>query len=84
MPIFEYKCQKCGKQFEHLVIPTTKDQEPACPKCQSKGEDLESVLSMFATKDEGVMRRHMDWVKKESNSLRQDRIATENRLAKED
>ena len=84
MPIFEYKCLKCGKQFEHLVIPSTKDQEPTCPECQSKGDALETVLSMFSTKDEGVMKRHMDWVKKESNSMRQDRIATEKRLANED
>jgi putative FmdB family regulatory protein len=85
MPIFEYKCLKCGNQFEHLVIPTTKDEEPTCPKCQSTGDALETVLSRFSTgNDEGVMRRHMDWVKKESKSLRHDRIETEKRLANED
>jgi putative FmdB family regulatory protein len=84
MPIFEYKCLKCGKEFEHLVIPANRDEEAACPKCESKGKSLEPVLSMFATKDDNVTKRHMDWVKKESNNLRHERIQMENRIANED
>ena len=33
MPIFEYKCSDCGKEFEELVFD--RDECPPCPKCQS-------------------------------------------------
>jgi len=83
MPIFEYKCRKCGHQFEHLVVPST-TKAAACPKCRSRGKSLESVISMFATKSDGVTARHMDWVKKESKNLQYERHQTEKRLASED
>ena len=30
MPIYEYRCQQCGHQFEWLV---RSDEKPACPSC---------------------------------------------------
>lgn len=30
MPIYEYSCDKCGKDFEELVFG---DETPACPHC---------------------------------------------------
>ena len=33
MPIFEYKCNDCGNEFEELVFD--RDECPPCPKCQS-------------------------------------------------
>jgi putative FmdB family regulatory protein len=30
MPIFEYKCGKCGNEFELIVF---RDDTPACPAC---------------------------------------------------
>ena len=43
MPIFEYLCAGCGKQFEVLVRGSEK---PRCPKCN--GTRLEQQLSAFA------------------------------------
>ncbi len=43
MPIFEYLCKGCGKQFEVLVRGAEK---PHCPKCNSTR--LEQQLSAFA------------------------------------
>jgi putative FmdB family regulatory protein len=40
MPIYDYKCRKCKKQFELLVLKTT---VAACPTCES--QDLEQLLS---------------------------------------
>ncbi len=33
MPIFEYKCEQCGAQFEELVFSDS--DEVACEKCAS-------------------------------------------------
>ncbi|SDN64568.1 FmdB family zinc ribbon protein [Desulfonauticus submarinus] len=34
MPIYEFVCQKCGEEFEELVLK--EDSEVFCPKCHSK------------------------------------------------
>ena len=46
MPIFEYACKKCAKEFETLVRPN--GDAPACPACQST--ELEKLLSIPAVK----------------------------------
>lgn len=33
MPIYEYVCQDCGKEFEELVF--SHDERPQCPGCGS-------------------------------------------------
>lgn len=43
MPILEYVCQQCERQFEAIVLGS---QQPACPACQSM--HLERRLSVFA------------------------------------
>jgi putative FmdB family regulatory protein len=49
MPIFEYRCQACGHQFEMLVLKGT---VPACPSCEAK--TLERLLSVPAVKSEST------------------------------
>jgi len=44
MPIYEYACHDCGREFEALV---RSDTVPQCPDCHST--DLEKALSVFAT-----------------------------------
>ncbi|HTN49152.1 MAG TPA: zinc ribbon domain-containing protein [Burkholderiaceae bacterium] len=44
MPIYEYVCGDCGKEFEALVRAST---TPQCPGCRSTR--LEKQLSVFAT-----------------------------------
>ncbi len=48
MPIFEYACQDCGREFEALV---RSDTVPACPACHSTA--LTKQLSVFATAHAG-------------------------------
>ena len=43
VPLYEYVCRKCSRQFEELVYGSAK---PVCPACQSK--DLERVLSVVS------------------------------------
>jgi len=33
MPIYEYHCEKCGEDFEYLVIGKT---DPECTSCSSR------------------------------------------------
>lgn len=44
MPIFEYKCKKCGNQFEELVSGDRNKIIP-CPKCQSS--ETEKQMSVI-------------------------------------
>ncbi|MBI4403647.1 MAG: zinc ribbon domain-containing protein [Deltaproteobacteria bacterium] len=47
MPLFEYRCRSCHREFELLVQPSDTAQ---CPQCQSA--DLEKKLSVFAVASE--------------------------------
>lgn len=44
MPIFEYVCRKCGKEFEQLVPNAS--TKPSCPVCGEK--ETAKKLSRFA------------------------------------
>ncbi len=50
MPIYEYKCNACGKDFETLVMGSYK---PQCPSCDS--QDLGRLMSKcgFMSKSAG-------------------------------
>jgi putative FmdB family regulatory protein len=43
VPLYEYVCRKCSRQFEELVLG---DAKPVCPSCKS--DDLERILSVVA------------------------------------
>lgn len=46
MPIFEFVCGKCGKEFERLVFSS--DIEPVkCPACDSA--EVTKILSVFSS-----------------------------------
>ncbi|MFH1087668.1 MAG: zinc ribbon domain-containing protein [Chloroflexota bacterium] len=48
MPVYEYRCPKCGTDFE-LMRPISRMNHPAsCPGCGAKGDRL---LSVFASKE---------------------------------
>ncbi|MBU0682364.1 MAG: zinc ribbon domain-containing protein [Proteobacteria bacterium] len=36
MPIYEFKCNACNKNFETLLTSSTQIAEVTCPQCQSK------------------------------------------------
>lgn len=49
MPIYEYACKSCGREFETLVRP---GDTPACPACAAT--DLERQLSLPAVHSSGT------------------------------
>ncbi|PIS16183.1 MAG: FmdB family transcriptional regulator [Candidatus Portnoybacteria bacterium CG09_land_8_20_14_0_10_44_13] len=46
MPIYEFRCKKCGKKFEQLVLK--KSETVSCPKCGHK--KTEKLFSAFCAK----------------------------------
>jgi putative FmdB family regulatory protein len=48
MPLFDFVCNACGKEFELLVMG---GEIPACPHCKSS--ELEKKMSTFAFRSKG-------------------------------
>jgi putative FmdB family regulatory protein len=46
MPIYEYRCRKCGKRFSVLTLRVSETPAPECTKCGSTAADR--LLSRFA------------------------------------
>ena len=46
MPIYEYRCTKCGNTFDHLARRLS-EPAPKCPKCGARNP--EKQLSAFST-----------------------------------
>jgi len=47
MPIYEYRCEECGKTFEKIVFGLAAS-EIECPVCHSKR--VNKLFSSFSTK----------------------------------
>jgi putative FmdB family regulatory protein len=47
MPMYEYRCQSCGRAFERLCRMSDADTDLTCPACASAL--VERLLSTFAT-----------------------------------
>jgi putative FmdB family regulatory protein len=46
MPLYEYRCQTCGHEFEKMVRFSEAALNPVCPSCES--EKTAKKISMFA------------------------------------
>jgi len=49
MPMYEYRCRRCGVQFEQLRRMEDADRELECPNCGARDGEVERLLSAFAT-----------------------------------
>lgn len=52
MPIYEYMCKSCEKNFEKLVRTMNGQDKIACPECGSV--KTVRAMSVFATRGEGA------------------------------
>ena len=68
MPLFEYRCEKCGEEFEFLERHSS--PKASCPSCGS--EKLEKLISRAAVSSEGTQKRALDGAKKRVAGQRYD------------
>ena len=45
MPVYEYRCDECGEQFDLFVRSVTQQAAPTCPKCESN--KVHKAISLF-------------------------------------
>ncbi len=48
MPLYEYRCEGCGQQFEVVQPVSARAEETACPHCQAR--KATRLMSAFASK----------------------------------
>ena len=65
MPLYEYNCLGCGRQFELLILRP--DQPIACPGCAS--ESVERLISTFAVNSEGARESSRAAAQRHNNAL---------------
>jgi putative FmdB family regulatory protein len=73
MPIYEYECRRCGRQFEMLVLAGTVAE---CPSCQSR--ELDQLLSGFAVSSEASRQANVQAARRQhaaSSNYRDQKIA---------
>ncbi len=46
MPVYEYRCPKCGERFERFVRSISAQAEVVCPRCGNT--KVEKTVSLFA------------------------------------
>jgi len=46
MPLYEYRCNQCGRTFEKMVRFGQDEPHPACPGCNS--DQTQKKISIFA------------------------------------
>lgn len=47
MPIYEYRCNECGEEFEKFLRSMSASKDLCCPKCGS--HSVAKVVSLFGT-----------------------------------
>ena len=72
VPIYEYKCKRCGHEFERLVLGT---DPGACPSCATR--DLERQWSLFAVDSEGTRQSHMKTARQQAKKVHRDKAHAE-------
>ena len=46
MPIYEYECKSCGREFQALVLKRAEEDQVKCDKCGAR--DLRKLISRVA------------------------------------
>jgi putative FmdB family regulatory protein len=46
MPLYEYKCEKCGYRFEEIRPIGKADESCLCPECGEKAKRIQSLFGL--------------------------------------
>jgi len=68
MPLYEYKCARCGEAFEALIRAGT---VTTCPQCGSV--DVERMLSMFAVSSDQTRSSSLKIAKQKARRVARDK-----------
>jgi putative FmdB family regulatory protein len=68
MPIYEYRCESCGHEFEQLI--RTGDT-PACPSC--KGQTLARLLSHVSMSSENTRQLNFNKARSAAKLVQRDK-----------
>jgi putative FmdB family regulatory protein len=79
MPIYDFRCKSCGNEFEALSRP--QDPPIACPSCKSN--DLEKLLSGFATSTAESRAANALSSRKRQVSAHKDKVVADEEYRKE-
>ncbi len=44
MPIYAYRCLRCGEEFEKLILSAAQAGQVVCPRCQSEETERRPAL----------------------------------------
>ena len=68
MPLYDFKCPRCGHRFEELVKI---DQTPACPSCgAAKVERMQSFTAAVST--EGSRQKAMAGARQKAGAVKRE------------
>ena len=68
MPIYDYRCTGCGRQFEALVLKNA--GPPSCPGCQS--QELEQLISLFSVDSAGTRENNLKGIRRKNKAAQKD------------
>ena len=56
MPIYEYRCKKCGAEFEQVRPRAEMDRRRSCPSCRSRATERKAItrFAFAGASDAGV------------------------------
>ncbi|MGE0591091.1 MAG: zinc ribbon domain-containing protein [Vicinamibacterales bacterium] len=72
MPIYEYQCRACGREFEQLI--RTGDVA-ACPACH--GSDLERLISRCSVSSEETRQANVQRYKERAKGVQRDKAVAD-------
>jgi putative FmdB family regulatory protein len=68
MPLYDYKCRACGRQFEELV---RHGEAPVCPSCNSG--DLEKLVSIPAVSTDATRKRSLGKARRAASDVHREK-----------
>src|SRR5262249_48770895 len=75
MPVYEYMCRACGRQFEYLVLKTSPAAQ--CPSCQAS--DLEQLVSLCGMSSDTTKQANLDAAHKKAGAAHKEKQRDEHK-----